>query len=55
MKNLEVFYTAEEAQQFAGTLNYDEADPEVIHTYETDEADNEFECWAVYFNPRKMR
>ena len=55
MKNLEIFYTAEEAQAFASTLNYDEADPEIVHTYEPDEADNEVECWAVYFNPPKMK
>ena len=54
MKNLEVFYTEKEAQEFTKCLTYEEAEPEIIHTYEPDEHDNEVECWAVYFNPPKM-
>ena len=54
MKCLEVFYSPEQAEEFVKSLDYEEADPEIIHTYEPDEHDNEVECWAVYFNPPKM-
>lgn len=53
MKNLEIFYTESQAQAFANTLDYEDAEPEIIHTYEPNEKDEEVECWAVYFNPRK--
>ena len=55
MKNLEIFYTEEEAQKFANALTYEDAEPEIIHTYEPDDDHGtETECWAVYFNPPKM-
>jgi hypothetical protein len=55
MKNLEIFYKETEAHEFANSLTYENAEPEIIHTYEPDETGNETECWAVYFNPQEMR
>ena len=55
MKCLEVFYSPEQAEEFVKSLDYEEADPEVIQTTEeTDIEGVEYMCWAVYFNPRKM-
>ena len=54
MKNLEIFYTEDEALTFVSTLVYENADSEIIHTFEPNEKGEEIECWAVYFNPKRM-
>lgn len=48
MKCQEYFYTLKEAQKFMETLNYDDADVELIKT--EDEDINET-VYIVYFNP----
>lgn len=45
----------EKAYRFTATFANFDGNPEIVHTYEPDEADNEVECWAVYFNPPKMK
>lgn len=51
MKCQEYFYSEEKAKSFMKTLNYDEAEAEIIKTEDEDTGDT---VYIVNYNPPKM-